>query len=294
MVVNLHFRKSDYEQYVDFSKLSPFGEDVKTTVYLPPGLYSMYHYLLDKLKGHTITLYCRKGGNVFSYESLTPPHRKAVLQRMLSQHLALEYWLPRVKNPELYSLLEKLSTKGGNVLVRLDRESSSLVPYQNDTKKTTIVLNISAKGMFSHPSLIANPIFPTSYAFSYALAKYLLDSPLVPSAWKQWLSEFVSSLDEKIDETLDEVVSFLQVLIEKPPAVEDILYEYLLEHKSVTLTPIPPLPLVTNLQKYGYDVYDLQEGVRHLLDKGIVDVTNEVLPSGVKKFKKIKLREVNI
>ena len=76
MVVELHFRKADYEKYDDFQKLDIAGaEDMRTTIALPVKLYPLYNYLMKKLRNRKIVLYSvTKEGDKDFYSVLDPPH----------------------------------------------------------------------------------------------------------------------------------------------------------------------------------------------------------------------------
>jgi len=291
MPVEFHFRKADYEKYDDFTKFSPFGDDERTKIDLPVGLRAMYHYLMEKLKNRKITLYQTTGEGRMPYATLEPPHRKAVLQRILSQHLALEYWVKKVKLNELNDLVKMAEERTGRIIVRLDKEIDSHVRTLNSPRSVNFVFNSSARGIFSKPDIFGTPLFSLSFAFSYALACYLYDSPLIPTSWKEGIkADFVDPMAREIRRTIEEVGSFVKSVLEEPPSITEILYGYLEKHGEVSFTPMPPLDLLTEIQKYGYDVYDLQYAANDLYNKGLVDVENEMRPDGTRKFRKIWLK----
>ena len=97
-------------------------------------------------------------------------------------------------------------------------------------------------------------------------------------------------MSRAIDETISKVKEFIQSLLEEPPSITEILYDYLERYGEISLTPMPPLDLLTEIQKYGYDVYDLQYAANDLYNKGLIDVENEIRPDGTRKFKKIWLK----
>ena len=291
MPVMFHFRKADYEKYDDFTRLSIFGEDERTTVNIPIGLRAMYIRLLEKLKNRKIILYQITEESHVSYATLDPPHRKAVLQRILSQHLALEYWTKRVDLHVLDDLVKKLEEKSSDVIIKLDKEIDLHTRQLTSVKSINFVFNSSARGIFSKPNIFGTPLFSLSFAFSYALARYLYDSPLIPSAWKEGIiTNFVDTMEREIEKTIERVKAFVQGLLEEPPSATEILYSYLENHDEVSLIPIPPLDLLTQLQEYGYDVYDLQYAANDLYNKGLVDGDIEIRPDGTRKFKKIWLK----
>ena len=293
MPVELHFRKADYEKYDDFQKLDIVGqEDVRTQVDLPTGLLPVYNYLMKKLRNRKIVLYSvTKEGDKDFYSVIIPPTRTFILQRCLSQHLALNYWAKKVKLNEFDDLEKLLEKKPGRIFARFDDEINLYTRKLSSIRRVDFVFNNSAAGIFSKPEVFGVPLFSRSFAFSYSLACYLADSPLIPESWKPWIQEeFVAPMSRAIDETIGKVKEFVQGLLEEPPSLTEMLYSYIKKHGEISLTPMPPLALLTEIQKYGYDVYDLQYAANDLYNKGLIDVENEIRPDGTRKFKKIWLK----
>ena len=293
MPVELHFRKADYEKYDDFQKLDIVGqEDVRTQVDLPTGLLPVYNYLMKKLRNRKIVLYSvTKEGDKDFYSVIIPPTRTFILQRCLSQHLALNYWAKKVKLNEFDDLEKLLEKKPGRIFARFDDEINLYTRKLSSIRRVDFVFNNSAAGIFSKPEVFGVPLFSRSFAFSYSLACYLADSPLIPESWRDWLKrELLPPMEEEINETMAQVHAFIQSLLEEPPSLTEMLYNYIKKHGGVILSPVPPLDLIAEIQKHGYDVYDLQYAANELYNKGLIDAENEVRPDGTRKFKRVWLR----
>jgi len=294
MVVELHFRKSDYEKYGGFFQRLDIveQEDVQTTIDLPKGLSLVYNYLMKKLKNQKIILYSvtRKGGKDF-YEELEPPHRNFILQRCLSQHLALNYWAKKVKLNEFDNLEKSFEKKPGSIFLRFANEIDLYTRKLSSTRRVRFIFNNSAVGIFSKPDVFGIPLFSRSFAFSYSLACYLVDSPLVYKSWRHWIErEFVAPMSRAINETTAKVKEFIQSLLEEPPSLTEMLYSYIKEHGEVNFSPVPPVDLIAEIQKYGYDAYDLQYAANDLYNNGLVDGESKIGPDGTRKFKTLWLK----
>ena len=290
MPFEFHFKKADYDKYEDFTRYD-MVEDERVSIGIRTGLAGMYKFLMKKLEHSVIVLYHFSDEGRVDYATYEPPHRKAMLQRVLSYHLALDCWAKQVDINAFYNLEKELSNYSGDIIEHIDNNIGMYSRrLDSRTKTKTIVMNSSARGIFSRPEVLGTSLFSLSFAFNYSLALYLFHSDFIPQPWKEWIHDkVIFPLQNEINKVLQEVHEFIEAAKHKPPEPTDILLNYLKRVEVVSLNPTIPIDLINEFSKYNYDLYDLFDAIQSLYNKGIID--GEVFDDGKRiKFYKIWLK----